>query len=314
MQTLYDEPRGTVRYDITGAHRGGTDHSRLLLDKIQASPDARIPDVGLRDRRADRTQGLARLFERQGVSVTLHHEEAPLESEATIQVLAIDDAKRVARVPAQPVRNQLLELGILVAAPIVEGVGGPVLGFGATLTPAAKDATQKARALLEPIAEMVPERQSSRNMSASIVNSVQMKSTRHRVHDRLTDSSLDYLEHGTASHELFVADGLTRDVYPLEVVETRRATRRQDLRDLVTHEILPQLMLAEDRAGVAFYDRNDPWLYVVLGRSTGSRWRTVNVIELPPRVLEPTVVNLGSREMRGTQNLEAAASPMFATD
>ena len=314
MQRWCDEARNRVRYEIHGAHRGGRDHSQLLLDKVQASPEARMPEVGLRDLRADRTQELAHLFERQGVSVTVHHEEAPLESKATIEVFAIDDVKRVAREVDRPVRSQVLEVGIMVAAPTVERLGGSVIGLGATLTPDAKEVSQQASAVFNTVADMTEERHSSRNMLSSIVNSVQMKRTRGQTHGRLTDSSLDYLERGTASPDIFAVDGLRRDVSPLEVMETRRDTRRRDLKDLVTHEILPQVMEAEDRAGVAFFDRQDPWLYLVFARRSGSRWRTANTVELPAQVLEPTVIPAGTLMEERPQKSAATWSQTWVTD
>ena len=314
MRLACDETKGPVCYEINGAHRGGRDHSQLLLDKIQASPAARIPDVVLCDHHGDRSQELARVFDRQGISVTPQNGRAQAKSKATIRVIAIDDVEDVARISAQPVRNPLVEIGILVSAASVERLGGPVIGIGATLTPDAKETSEKASALFNPIAAMVPERQSSRNMSASLVNSVQMKRTRHGMHDRLTDSSLAYLEHGMASHDLFVIDGLTRAVYPLEVLETRRDTRRQDLKNLVAHEVLPQAMPEETRAGVAFYDPRDPWLYMVLGKRSGSRWHPANVIELPARVPEPIVVNLGLEESDRARDLNVTESQVFATD
>lgn len=291
MQRFYEETRNRVRYEINGAHRGGRDHSQLLLDKVLASPEAQMPEVSLRDLRADRTQELAHQLERQGVSVTVHHEEAQPESKtAVIRVLAIDDAKRVAREVDKPVKGQVMEVGIIVAAATVERLGGSVIGLGTTLTPNAKEVIQQARPLFGTIADMTEERHSSRNMSASIVNFAQMDRTRRQVHDRLTDSSLDYLERGAVSPDIFAIDGLTSGVFPLEVVETQRDTRRQDLKDLVTHEILPQVMEAEDRAGVAFYDRQDPWLYIVFARKSGAHWRTANIVELPTRVLAPVAV------------------------
>lgn len=294
MQTLCDGPKNRVRYEINGAHRGGRDHSRLLLDKLLASSEARMPEVILHDLLNERSQELAREFEGRGVAVTVHDEEVSVESKPEIEVYAIDDAKRDANAVNQPVRSQLLEVGLMVAATQVERLGGTIVGFGVTLPPNEEEAREKAYSLFSPIAELAQERRSSKNMSASLINSVQMDGTRHQVHDRLTDSSLDFLKRGTVSPDIFAVDGLTNGIFPLEVLETRRDTRRQDLKDLVTHEILPQMMEAEDRAGVAFYDRQDPWLYMVFARKSGAHWRTVNIVELPVQVLEPTVIPVGT--------------------
>ena len=140
-----------------------------------------------------------------------------------------------------------------------------------------------------------------------------MQRTRVQTHGRLTDTSLYYLEHGTASPDLFAVDGLTKDVSPLVVIEARRETRRQDLKKLATHEILPQAMEAEDRAGVAFYDRQDPWLYVVFARKTRSHWRTTNVVELPVQILPPTVMPIGAFE-KGPKNRSASWAQTWVTD
>ena len=314
MQRLYDETRNSVRYDIHGAHRGGRDHLQLLSDKVQASPVARMPEVGLHDLRADRTQELAHRFERQGVSVTVHDEGAPLEINTAIEVFAIDDAKRVAREVDKPVSSPVLEVGILVAAPTVERLGGQVIALGATLTPDAKEGSQQTRPLFSTVADMTEERHSSRNMSASIVNSVQMNRARSGLHNRLTDSSLDYLERGTVSADIFAVDGRTNGVFTLAVLEARRDTRRQDLRDLATQEILPQVMSAEDRAGVAFYDSQDPWLYLVFARRRGSYWRTANMVEFPVQILGQTVIPVGDLVEERPKSSPATWSRTWVTD
>lgn len=314
MQRFRDETRDRVRYEIHGAHRGGRDHLQLLSDKVQASPVARMPEVGLHDLRADRTQELAHRFERQGVSVTVHDEGAPLEINTAIEVFAIDDAKRVAREVDNCVSSPVLEVGILVAAPTVERLGGQVIALGATLTPGAKEVSRQTRPLFSTVADMTEERQSSRNMSASIVNSVQMDRARSGLHNRLTDSSLDYLERGTVSADIFAVDGRTNGVFTLAVLEARRDTRRQGLKDLVTHEILPQVMEGEDRAGVAFYDSRDPWLYLVFAQKNGSRWRTANIVELPVRILEPLVMPVGALVEERPQKSAATWSRTWVTD
>lgn len=290
MKTSYAEPPRRLNYAINGANRGGRDHSRLLLDKLLASSDARMPEVSLHDLLNERSQELAREFEDQGVPVTVHDEEASVKSREGIEVYAIDDAPCVTDTVSRPPESQLLEVGLMVASTQIERLGGLIIGLGVTLPPNEEEAREKASALFSPIAELAQERRSSKNMSASLIDSVQMDGTRRQVHDRLTDSSLDYLERGTVSPDIFAVDGLTKDVSPLVVMETRRDTRRQDLKDLVTHEILPQVMEAEDRAGVAFYDRQDPWLYMVFARKSGAHWRTANIVELPTRVLAPVAI------------------------
>ena len=97
-------------------------------------------------------------------------------------------------------------------------------------------------------------------------------------------------------------------------METRRDTRRQDLKDLVTHEILPQVMEAEDRAGVAFYDPQQPWLYLVFARRSGSHWRTANTVELPVQVLEPIVIPVGDLVEEKPQKSAATWSQTWVTD
>ena len=314
MQRLHDGTKNRVRYEIHGNHRGGRDHSQLLLDKVKASSEAKNLDVGLRDLRADRSQELAHLYESQGVSVTVNPEGAPLEARTEIDVYAIDDAKRAARVVDRPVMSQVLEVGIMVAAPTVERLGGSVIGLGTTLTRAAKEVSDQARPLFNTVADMAEERHSSKNMSASIVNSSQMEGTRSGLHNRLTDSSLEYLEHGEASPDIFAVDGLTRDVFPLAVMETRRNTRRQDLKDLATYEILPQSMEAEDGAGVAFYDSQDPWLYMVFARRSGPRWRSANTVELPVQILEPVVIPVGDLVEERPRKSAATWAQTWVTD
>ena len=315
MQRFYDETRNRVHYEIRGNHRGGRDHSQLLLDKVQASPEAQMPDIGLWDIRANRSQELARSLESQGVSVTVNPEWAPLESKAPlIKVLAIDDAEDVAREVDKPVGSQVLEVGIMVAATTVERLGGSVIGLGTTLTPNAKKVSEQARPLFNNVADLAGERHSSKHMSDLIFNSTQMEGTRSRLHNHLTDSSLEYLEHGSVSPDIFAVDGLTRDVFPLAVIETPRDTRRQQLKDLATYEILPQSMESEDRGGVAFYDSKNPWLYMVFARRNGSRFRTANTVELPVQILEPVVIPVGGLVEERSQKSSATWSQTWVTD
>ena len=183
-----------------------------------------------------------------------------------------------------------------------------------TCTPYSTRTQRDAQAILNPIAHLAGPRHSSQEMSAAPLNSVQMKGTRHRVHDRLTDRSREYLETGLATPDLFVVDGLTRQVYALVAAETRRHARRSELKAAAVHEIIPSTTSTERHQGVAFYDPQDAWLYFVLARKSGSRWRTVGQVELPVPEIKPTRIEIGP--LTGQLRLPApsVASQIFVTD
>ena len=284
----------TSLYEICGNHRGGGEHSKLLMSKAQGT-NVHFA-VSLLDPEPGRARALAPFFGRQGVRVTARQGEAPLASDANIRVLAMDDATAVARIVERPLRNDLLEAGILMAVPTFQGLGGFVMALGTTLTTGAREAQRQAGAILQRVAVLAGERHSSRQMSLPILNSTQMVRVRWHLHDQLTRSSIDFLERGYAEPAIFAVDGLTQRVYSLVAVETSKHMLRRELRDVTCQEVLPLLAKTKDSAGVVYYDSSDPWLYIVLARNGEQRWHLERTIELPASVPEPSIVKISSSE------------------
>ena len=92
-------------YEICGTHRGGTDHAKLLLEK------GKIGNLNVRlvDPEPGRSKALMPLFSRHGVPAAAVEARAPLTSDASVRVLAMDDVQAMARIVERPVQTPLLE-------------------------------------------------------------------------------------------------------------------------------------------------------------------------------------------------------------
>jgi len=276
----------TNTYRQNGCNRGGRDHALQLVRKL---PDAitRSLQVELVDRERGRAAALAPLLSARGLPVRVHETGAPLASSATVDVYSVDEVEVTARAVEGQVTSSLLEVALLVSVPTVEGVGGVVLALAATITPEAPAVRQAAQGLLGRIAALTPGRQSSALMAAHRVHAGQMPGARHTAHDRLTTQSARFLATGQADPELVLVDGFTRTPYRVTVLDARRETPRRVLRQAALQEVLPQVSHRDETQGVVFYERQDPWLYVVLARRRADRWHLDRAIELPVTMPEP---------------------------
>jgi hypothetical protein len=284
----------TKRYEINGAHRGGSDHSRLLLKKL--TREGRHPPIDARivDPEPGRASALVPTFSQRGIVATPQEGDAPLSSDANVRVLAMDDVNAITRILDKPASNDVLEAGILISVPTFGPLGGKVIGLAATLAPHSYNTKHDARLLFDRVATLAGERHTSRRSSTPFMNSMQMRRTRTAVHDRLTNSSVDYLELGVSVPDLFVVDGLSRGQYPIVAQEIRSNLPRRHLRDIATREIIPAVDRYEDTFGVAFYDSRDPWIFFVLAGRRDSAWLHKRSIELPVVAPPPSQINLGS--------------------
>lgn len=270
----------TTIYRQNGCNRGGRDHAAQLVKKLPA-PITRSLHVELVDREPGRAATLAPLLAARGLPVKAYETPAPLASAPTVDVYAVDDVEVTAKAVEDAVSCSLLEVALLVSVPTIEDVGGVVFGVGATVTPEATPVRQATRDLLDRFTALSPGRQSSAFMAAHRVHAPQMVDARHTIHDRLTTQSATFLETGEAEPELVLVDGFTRTPYRVRTLEARRETPRRVLKQTVLQELLPQVGDGTDRQGVVFYERQDPWLYVVLARRKANRWHLDRATELP---------------------------------
>ena len=281
-------------YEICGNHRGGSEHAKLLVSKLGGSRISLA--VRLLDPDPGRAHALMAFFERHGVRAMARRDAAPLASDATVRVLAMDDATAMARIVAEPLRNEVVEAGILVAVPTFEGLGGSVMALGTVLTTEGRETQRQAGLVMNRIAALAGERQSSRHTSAPILNSAQVVTMRRRLHDHLTENSMSFLRRGYVKPSMFVVEGLTQRAYPLVAVESKRRVSRRELKDIASQEILPDLADDNDHGGVVYYDSSDPWLYVLLARIGQPRWHVQRTIEIPFEVPAPRRVKVLSAE------------------
>ena len=277
-------------FALCGAGRGGTVHSNLTIQKLAATGQRHLLSVEVHDPQAGRAEEAALLYRREGIPATAHQADAPLTSDSTIEVLAMDHAPAFNRVIAKPITNKVLEVGLLTATPTFEYFGGSVIGLGATLTPTATDIHHNTGVIFSQFAGLAPERRTSRNISEPSLNTIKVADTRYQLHDRLTTSSMNYLNNGEVEPELFAIDGLTRNTYPLDVVEVRRNMLRAELVEVATQEIIPQIESANGHGGVAFFDQRELWLYFVLCHKIGARWSVQHAIEFPAMALAPVIM------------------------
>ena len=275
---------------IDGAGRGGKKYCDLMTHKLAATDHRHVITVHLSDPQADRAEEVAVQCRREGLLATARQEFAPVRSGATIRTLAMDHAPAFNRIIAEPITNDVLEMGFLTATPTFGSLGGSVIGLGATLTPNAPAIHERANVITNQFSRMAPERLTSRNISELALNSIQAADTRHQVHDRLTASSLNYLNKSEVEAELFAIDGLTRNTYALDVVETRRNMLRAELVEVATQEIIPQMENGNGHGGVVFFDQRELWLYFVLCHKIGTRWSVQHAVEFPAVALPPVVM------------------------
>jgi hypothetical protein len=114
-----------------------------------------------------------------------------------------------------------------------------------------------------------------------------MPRARHAAHDWLTSQSASFLTTGHVEPELAAVDGFSGTVYLLGVVEDRWETRRRVLKQTALQEILPQVASYGENRGVVFYERQDPWMYLVLARRRVDRWQLDRTVELPVTMPRP---------------------------
>jgi hypothetical protein len=285
---MHTEGRHDMRntYRQNGCNRGGTEHALQLADK--ATDQARRSlAIELVDPEPGRAATLAQILAARGLPVTAYETPAPRPSPVTIDVYAVDDVDVLARALEGPIRSSLVEGVALVSVPSIDGSGGAVIGLAAGVTASAPAVREDAGVILDRIAALSPGRQSSERMSAHAVHADQMPRARHAAHDWLTTQSASFLTTGHAAPGLVAADGFSGTAYRLEVVEDRWETRRGVLKQTALQEILPQARDAGESQGVVFYERQDPWLYLVLARRRADRWRLDRALELPVTMPQP---------------------------
>jgi hypothetical protein len=286
----------THHYEINGAHRGGDGHSRLLLDKLTKNGRQPSVEVSLVDPEPGRASALVPVFSDRGVTANAHQGTAQLKSTADVRVLAMDDVGAMSRIVDEPVNNDLLEAGILVTALTFGGLGGTQVGIAGAFTWESGDTQKDAGKLFNRVSALAGKRHTSSHSSSPFMNSMQMEGTRQALHDRLTGTSVDYLELGVAAPDLFVVDGLTRGRYPIVAQQSQPTLRNREMQRIATNEIIPWVDPSEDSFGVAFYDNLDPWILFVLARRRGGRWQASRAIELP--VKPPQPINVDSAALR----------------
>lgn len=293
----------TPQLEIIGAHRGGHAYSRPLWDQ-RGMPALR---VNLLDLEPGRPQALAKLWEEHGhaalgqVADVRHLALQPTD----VRVLCLDDATAMLRLTQTAANQRLLQWGLLVNTADAGQYGGRVLGFGATLPEGDLPRRAEAQALLQRLAALVGERETSASLRAPLLNAPQVDRVREAIHQRLATDASAFLQRGAATGRLFVAEPSGARLFSLRL-EARHSRTREQMRQAALRD-------AEGETGwqaVAFVDQRPDWLYLAFLRPRGTRrplrYEVEFAVELPE---SPATTALAQWRQQ-----QAARAEIHATD
>lgn len=275
---------GPIAYEIIGANRGGKEH----VDSLLTSPaGALIESVRVADPTPGRARDLAGRLSSEGreIDATYLETKAPVESEADIRAIAIDDAQDTADILSAPTQAKLTECTLVVAANTQGDLGGTVRAIGTTLTARADETQAESDAVFGRIAELSPGRRTSKNITDRILNSPQVKFARRGMHDHFSAVSTQFAVDGEQDlSSLWIASGDSGAVSQLDAIEAPHKTLRRDLKRIAVHDVLAAPARGDEamqRRTVVFYNNAEPRLYFVEAVRSRSSWVVMHTYELP---------------------------------
>ena len=109
------------QYEVDGLNRGGKEHFRLLLPKLNRSGRRSRPEFHLRDPEHGRAAAIIPYISQHGLTATAHEDRARLSSKSDIRVLAIDAVSTMRQIVEQPIppkKRMRMSRGISIDMPI----------------------------------------------------------------------------------------------------------------------------------------------------------------------------------------------------
>lgn len=284
-----------ITLQLIGGNRGGRAFEEQV-DK-EGVDLSRVRNVEVIDLHEERAEALAETFRDReipatGVQGTVDLSFKPPE----IRITAIDDATDAHRILRGSKDVPLRATGLVVSSDRHGPLGGDVFSLEAVITPGNFQTQEDAEALGERMEWLSPTRETSKNVTTPVLNGTAAKIARTSMHAHFAREVGNLIEGQPVQSAVSLFDSQRGERHHVNLVEVPRHERKHQLKRAATHEILPSLSETGNLAGVAFYSKEDPWIYFVLAKFLRGRWVFRRAIELPVR--PPHVVQIPSQDSR----------------
>lgn len=275
---------------LIGANRGGKAYEEQSFGLMPRQIDpAAMPKLVIYDQKGERAKKLAQEYrtggiEAEGVEGTA---EEALESPARVRTFAIDSPNSILY-GLEKGDQALLQVGFVVT-PNFPPRGGRLVGVIITMTKDdwrnSANVHDEAKTFMGCLAELSPNRVTSREMTAPPVQEIQIDPLRKVVHREIARSNWDFLQDRPVESGMYAVQtlGSSGQVFPM-----RMAPASMEAPAVLRHWAV-DIAAAQnrtDRLAVGFHSSSRPWLYLTF-LVYNMRWQVPYTVELP--VSEKTV-------------------------
>ncbi|KKQ18862.1 MAG: hypothetical protein US31_C0001G0049 [Berkelbacteria bacterium GW2011_GWA1_36_9] len=301
-------------YAEYGANRGG----RANLEAIKEKPGLveNLSLVHIIDPEPGRAFALAKEYEKLGIQAEPHQCLAldALDLTATVRTMAIDDSATLGKIMGNGSKQAVLQGAIMLSSG-QSGFGGGVLGFGSSVLEGDTEIKRDAAALFGQVADLAPERTTSRIIRSKPIEASQLANTRDAAHHHLVETMDHFLEGEKVYSDVFVTETINPDspfIYPAVMMPYEGETsRKRALKDLA-------MDLAKtsgyDELAVVFYQPGKPWLYTTFLIKRGRQWNLQPIdVEIPmPTETKEVFREAEIRKAKKIADAEAQAAAIAA--
>ena len=337
MQTTNNKLKGAENFplrtlDLHGAHRGGSAATRALLERGTLPP----MEVCLVDPVPSRAAQLSATWSNAGhraVGVQADAREVSLDRQVDVLGLCTDDVNAQLHL-LESSEARLIVMGLIVASTAVDGYGGQVLGFGATVPEHDALTRQSAERLFREVVRLTDGRRvTSHAVSDPVLNNLQVDTVRNLLYQRLAQDAYEFLNEGRAQGSLYVTvaspSGAT---FPLNL-HLRQGRSRAQMQDMAQRQTKEQVLsLRGKQAGIAIHRAaifvddtaaSAPWLYAVIPSSASfGRSSQFLTVELPSSPAAPLLRQMRQQRLareaaakaEEAARQQAAQQTIYATD
>ena len=306
--------KGNIEFQQIGGNRGGRAFKKSFDDEIKDS--SKLRSVEIVDLDLNRAEALAESYQKSGIPAVGSEGPPNLSHTPSVRVTAIDDAPETLRILQGSKKVPLHATGLVVSSDINGRLGGIVFSLEETLAAGDKRTQLDAEILDERIAWLSPTRETSQNLTAPLLNEGSALFARSAMHSHFARQTNNFIEGKQVQSEISVFDSQSGDRHRIYLLEVPRQESRLRLKRASTREILPSVKETSNLAGIAFYSKEDPWIYFVLAKFYHGRWVFRRAIELP--VQRPPVVRIQVQDERDLQpkalTRRIEASRVYITD